>query len=126
MTPNADARPQEVSMTTAPDPVTPVQPGSTFFLNLATIPGSATTKGFAGQIPLLTWGWGVDSSASVLGGGAGTGKPTPQDVVLRARTGIQSPKILAAVNTGRHLQSALLTCVKPGNRPFTFLTLTFE
>ena len=66
------------------------------FLNLATIPGSATAKGFAGQIPLLTWGWGVDSSASVLvGAGAGAGKPTSQDVVLRARTGVQSPKILA-------------------------------
>jgi type VI secretion system secreted protein Hcp len=128
-------------MTTAPDPessgpasvnaaepTTPAQPGATFFLNLATIPGSSTAKGFPGQIPLLTWGWGVDSSASVLvGGGAGTGKPTPQDVVLRARTGIQSPKILAAVNTGRHLQSALLTCLKPGgDRPFTFMTLTFE
>ena len=60
------------------------------------------------------------------GGGAGTGKPTPQDVVVRARTGMQSPKILAAVNTGKHLQTALLTCVKPGNRPFTFMTLTFE
>ena len=119
-------RPSRASAAAA-EPTTPAQPGPTFFLNLATIPGSATAKGFAGQIPLLTWGWGVDSSASVLvGGGAGTGKPTPQDVVLRARTGIQSPKILAAVNTGRHLQSALLTCVKPGNRPFTFMTLTFE
>lgn len=117
----------EPASVAAADPTTPAQPGPTFFLNLATIPGSATAKGFAGQIPLLTWGWGVDSSASVLvGGGTGTGKPTPQDVVLRAQTGIQSPKILAAVNTGRHLQSALLTCVKPGNRPFTFMTLTFE
>ena len=111
----------------AAEPVTPAQPGPTFFLNLATIPGSATAKGFAGQIPVLTWGWGVDSSASVLvGSGAGSGKPTPQDVLIRARTGMQSPKILAAVNTGKHLQSALLTCVKPGNRPFTFMTLTFE
>jgi len=110
-----------------PDPTTPAQPGPVYFLNLATIPGSATAKGFAGQIPLLTWGWGVDSSVPLsTGGGAGTGKPTPQDVVLRARSGIQSPKILAAVNTGKHLQTALLTCVKPGNRPFTFLTLLFE
>ena len=111
----------------AAEPTIPAQPGPTFFLNLATIPGSATAKGFVGQIPLITWGWGVDSSASVLvGTGAGTGKPTPQDVVLRARTGMQSPKMLAAVNTGRHLQTALLTCVRPGNRPFTFMTLLFE
>ncbi len=115
-------------MPTAPEPVTPVQPGPTFFLNLATIPGSATAKGFANQIQLLTWGWGVDSPATVSGSGsgAGAGKPVPQDVVVRARTGMQSPKILAAVNTGKHLQTAVLTCVKPGNRPFTFLTLTFE
>ncbi len=112
---------------TAAQPTAPTQPGPTFFLDLATIPGSATAKGFADQIPLITWGWGVDSSASVLaGGGAGSGKPSPQDVVLRARVGIQSPKILAAVNTGRHLPTAVLTCVRPGNRPFTFMTLTFE
>jgi type VI protein secretion system component Hcp len=113
---------------TAAEPVTPAQSGPTFFLKLATIPGSATAKGFAGQIPLLTWGWGVDSPVSVLGSGtgAGSGKPVPQEVVLRARTDIQSPKVLGAVNTGKHLQSALLTCVKPGNRPFTFMTLTFE
>jgi type VI secretion system secreted protein Hcp len=127
-------------MSTAPDPVsseraslaraeptTPTQSGPTFFLNLATIPGSATAQGFAGQIPLLTWGWGVDASGSVIiGGGGAIGKATPQDVLVRARTGIQSPKILTTVNTGRHLQSALLSCVRPGNRPFTFMTLTFE
>jgi type VI protein secretion system component Hcp len=111
----------------ATEPPIPAQSGPTFFLDLATIPGSATAKGFAGQIPLLTWGWGVDSSASVVtGGGGGSGKPTPQEVVLRARTGMQSPKLLAAANTGKHLPTALLTCVKPGNRPFTFMTLTFE
>lgn len=111
----------------AAEPVTPTESGPTFFLDLATIPGSATAKGFAHQIPLLTWGWGVDASGSVLGGsGGGSGKATPQDVVVRARSGMQSPKILAAVNTGRHLPSAVLTCVRPGNRPFTFMTLTFE
>jgi type VI secretion system secreted protein Hcp len=118
-------------MITTPDaaaePVTPAESGPTFFLDLATIPGAATAKGFAHQIPLLTWGWGVDASGSVLGGsGGGAGKATPQDVVVRARSGPQSPKILAAVNTGKHLPSAVLTCVRPGNRPFTFMTLTFE
>jgi len=119
--------PQPTPSEPAAEPPIPDQPGPTFFLNLATIPGSATAKGFAGQIPLLTWGWGVDSSATMIGGGGGaTGKATPQDVVIRARSGSQSPKLLAAVNTGRHVQSAVLTCVKPGNRPFTFMTLTFE
>lgn len=111
----------------AAHPVTPAESGPTFFLDLATIPGSATAKGFAHQIPLLTWGWGVEASGSVLvGAGGGAGKATPQDVVVRARSGIQSPKILTSVNTGKHLPSAVLSCVKPGNRPFTFMTLTFE
>ena len=71
--PEPDVRPSLASVTAA-EPTTPAQPGPTFFLNLATIPGSATAKGFAGQIPLLTWGWGVDASASVLvGGGGGSG-----------------------------------------------------
>ena len=115
--------------TAATEPVVPAQPGPSYFLLLPGIPGSGTLAAFAGQIPLLTWGWGVGSSGSVLGpagSGAGSGKPTPQEVAIRARTGIQSPKILAAVNTGHHLQNAVLSCVRPGDRPFTFLTLTFE
>ena len=119
--------------TAATEPVVPAQPGPSYFLLLPGIPGSGTLAAFAGQIPLLTWGWGVDSSGSVLGpagsgagSGSGSGKATPQDVAIRARTGIQSPKILAAVNTGHHLQNAVLSCVRPGDHPFTFLTLTFE
>lgn len=67
------------------------------------------------------------ATGTVVGGsGAGVGKATPQDVVFLARTDIQSPKILAAANTGRHLQTALLSCVRPGELPFTYLTLKFD
>ena len=84
-------------------------------------------KGFEGQIELLTWAWGVDSSGSVgSGGGGGAGKATPRDVIALAESGIHSPLLLGDTNTGRHRQSAVLSCVRKPRRPFTFMTLTFE
>jgi type VI secretion system secreted protein Hcp len=110
------------------DPAVPTDPDVAFFLSIPGVPGSATTKGFEGQIELLTWAWGVDSSASVGGsaGGDGAGKATPRDVIALAQSDIQSPVLLGDTNTGRHLQTALISCVRNGKKPFTFMTLKFE
>jgi type VI secretion system secreted protein Hcp len=109
------------------DPAVPTDPDVAFFLSIPGIPGSATAKGFEGQIELLTWAWGVDSSATVGGGGGGgAGKATPRDVIALAQSDIQSPVLLGDTNTGRHLQTALITCVRNGKKPFTFMTLKFE
>ena len=109
------------------DPAVPSDPDVSFFLSIPGIPGEATLKGFEGQIELLTWAWGVDAPAVVGGGGGGgVGKPTPRPVIALAETGIQSPPLLLDVNTGRHVQSALLSCVRSAKKPFTFMTLAFE
>lgn len=111
------------------DPVIPTDPNVDFYLSLPGIPGESDAKGFANQIPLLTWAWGVTSPTSIgtAGGGAGAGRPVPEKFVFAATTGIQSPKILTAVNTGLNLQKALLSCVRPGGRAqFTFLTLELQ
>jgi type VI secretion system secreted protein Hcp len=109
------------------DPAVPSETNLDFYLNLSGVPGAVADRGFEGQIQLLTWAWGVDTTASVTTGtGAGVGRPTPRDVVIVADTGIHSPKLLGAANTGRHANAALISCVKPGERPFTFLTLRFE
>jgi len=109
------------------DPAVPSDPEVAYFLNLAGIPGSASLRGFEGQIELLTWAWGVDATGAVSGGGGGgSGKATPREVVVLAESGIQSPPLLQATNTGRHLQTAVLSCVRKGHRPFTFMTLAFE
>jgi type VI secretion system secreted protein Hcp len=109
------------------DPAVPTNPDVSFFLSIPGVAGSATAKGFEGQIELLTWAWGVDSSASTgAGGGGGAGKATPRDVVALAQTDIQSPVLLGDTNTGRHLQTALISCSRNGKKPFTFMTLKFE
>jgi type VI secretion system secreted protein Hcp len=109
------------------DPAVPSDPDVAFYLSIPGIPGDSTAKGFEGQIELLTWAWGVDNSASLgSGGGGGSGKATPRDVVVLAESGIQSPPLLLDTNTGRHVQSALLSCVRPGKKAFTFMTLNFE
>jgi type VI secretion system secreted protein Hcp len=108
------------------DPAIPSDPEVAFFLNVAGIPGSATTKGFEGQIELITWAWGVDSSVSTGGGGGGAGKPTPRDFVALARSDIQSPLLLLNTNDGRHLQSVQLTCVRKARKPVTFMTIKLE
>jgi type VI secretion system secreted protein Hcp len=110
------------------DPAVPTDPDVAFFLSIPGVPGSATAKGFEGQIGLLTWAWGVDSSASVggAGGGGGAGKATPRDVIALAQSDIQSPVLLGDTNTGRHLQTALISSVRNGKKPFTFMTLKFE
>jgi type VI secretion system secreted protein Hcp len=108
------------------EPSIPRTSSAMFFLQLANIPGPAKNVGFVGHIPLLTWGWGVDSTGTVIGGGGGAGRATPQEFVFQAKSDLHSPKILAAVNTGQRLQTALLSCVKSGERPVTFLTLKLD
>lgn len=110
------------------DPAIPSDPDVAFFLSIPGIQGSATTKGFEGQIELLTWAWGVDASGSIggSGGGGGAGRATPRDVITLAQSDIQSPVLLGDTNTGRHLQSALISCVRNVKKPFTFMTLKFE
>ena len=109
------------------DPAVPSDPDVAFFLSISGIPGQATEKGFEGQIELLTWAWGVDASGSIgSGGGGGVGKATPRDVIALAESGIQSPLLLLDTNTGKHVPSALLTCVRNLKKPVTFMTLKFE
>jgi type VI protein secretion system component Hcp len=108
------------------EPTIPSNPVVKFYLNVTTIPGSSQVTGFVNQIPVTTWGWGVDAPWTVGGSGGGTGKPVPQDVVLLAPTGIQSPKILSAVNTAKSVASMVLSCVKGAQQPMTFMTLKFD
>jgi type VI secretion system secreted protein Hcp len=109
------------------DPAVPSDPEVSFFLSIPGVTGEATLKGFEGQIELLTWAWGVDATFSPgAGGGGGSGKATPRDVIALAESGIQSPPLLLDTNTGRHLQSALISCVRKPKKPFTFMTLKFE
>jgi len=109
------------------EPAIPSDPDVAFFLDIPGVPGETTLKGFEGQIEVLTWALGVDATFSTGGGsGGGSGKATPREVIALARSGIHSPPLLLDTNTGKHLQSALISCVRKPRKPFTFMTLRFE
>jgi type VI secretion system secreted protein Hcp len=109
------------------DPAIPTDPDVAFFLSIPGIPGSATTKGFEGQIELLTWAWGVDAPTSTGGGGGGgAGKASPREVIALAPSDIQSPLLLGDTNTGKHVLNVVLSCVRKPKKPFTFMTLKFD
>lgn len=110
------------------DPSIPTDPSVDFYLAVTGMPGSSVADGFEGQIPVRTWSWGVTATVPAGGGGGGAaGKATPEQFVFAASTDIHSPKLLTAVNTGRHVQRAVLSCARRGEgRPFVFLTLRFD
>ena len=110
------------------DPTIPTSPGTKFFLRVDTIQGDSTDVGFVNQIHLLTWGWGLSNPTDpvVIGTGAGAGKATRDDFVFVGRAGLQSPKLVGALNGSRVIPRILLSCVRPGGSPFTYLTIEFD
>ncbi len=109
------------------EPTIPDNPDSTFYLSVSGIPGSVPDGTRAPRIALLTFGWGAKSPVDPLAAaGSGSGKPTPAEVILAARSEIQSPGIIKALNRGTTLGGARIDCVKPGTRPFVYMRLLFE
>jgi type VI secretion system secreted protein Hcp len=108
------------------DPAIPSTAWLDMYLKLPGIPGASFDDRHRDEIPVLTWAWGVDTTTTVFGGGgAGIGRPRPRPFLFAANTDIQSPKLALIASTGGRLATAVLTCVKAGDRPFTFTSLAF-
>jgi type VI secretion system secreted protein Hcp len=98
------------------------------FLELDGIPGDSQAQGHAGSIEIETYSWGLTNSATIgtVGGGAGSGKATFQDIQFTAFTSKASPLIAKACATGQHIQTANLHLVKAGGSPFEFITVKLQ
>lgn len=106
----------------------PVDPSSDFFLKLDGVEGESLDSLHPKEIDLLTWSFGVTSSASplVTSGGAGAGKSKPTEFTFVARTSKASPKLYQLVCTGKHLKSAVLSATRRGDARQTYLTVTMN
>lgn len=115
-----------LSQSAASADVTVPDVSGVFFLNVDTIPGEATARGFANQIEVLDWAFGVSTSIAPTNTGAGASKSKPHDFVFVHRYDRASPLLFLAACTGKHLPKAVLTVQRAGETPFVYLTVTLS
>jgi type VI secretion system secreted protein Hcp len=85
------------------------------FLKLNGVAGESKDKIHTNEVDVLSWTWGMSNSGSAhVGGGAGSGKVSLQDVTLSKYVDSSSPKLMLACCNGTHYPSALLTVRKAG------------
>ncbi len=92
------------------------------------IEGESKEKGFEKQIQVLSWSWGASQSGSFqTGQGGGSGKVSMQDFHFTQKMCTATPKILLACSTGQHIDQAVLTARKAGQKTAQqkFLVINF-
>ena len=105
----------------------PTDPSSDFFLKIDGVEGESADEAHTKEIELLTWAFGVTSSASPLvSGGGGAGKSKPTDFTFVSRTSKASPKLYQLTCTGKHVKSAVLAAQRLGDVPQQYLTVTMS
>jgi type VI secretion system secreted protein Hcp len=105
----------------------PTDPSSDFYLKLDGVEGESTAELHPNELELLTWAFGVSSSASPLvSGGGGAGKSKPTDLVFVSYISKASPKLYQLVCTGKHVKTAVLSAVKIGDSRQQYLTVTMS
>jgi type VI secretion system secreted protein Hcp len=99
---------------------------SNYFLKFdPEIKGEAQQKGFEGQIEILSFSWGVSQAGGFSYGTGGTSSQANlQDLSLSFRHGPASPKLMLHCATGKHITSAVLTCLRASDKPEKYLEIT--
>jgi type VI secretion system secreted protein Hcp len=97
------------------------------FLKIDGIPGESQDEKHKGEIEVLGVVVHFKRTGSMAhGGGGGEGKVVADDLEIRMRRGVQSPKLWKASLTGEHIKRAVLTERKAGGKQeeFSQITLT--
>ena len=96
-----------------------------YFLKVGDIEGESTDKEFKHNIDIESFSWGVSNPGSAPGGGGGgAGKASFQDFSFVTKVAKASPELLLASASGKHIDKAVLTGRRAGERQFTFLKVT--
>ena len=83
-------------------------------------------KPHAGEIDVLSWGWGITQSASAqIGGGAGVGKADVKDLTFTKYVDKASPNLLFYCFKGTAFQKVVLTVTKvSGDAALEYVVIT--
>ena len=98
------------------------------FLKIDGVDGESKDKTHAKAIDVLSWSWGASNQgAAHVGGGAGAGKASVQDLQITKYVDSSSPKLLLACCNGNHYNNALLTVRKAGgDSPVEYVKIKME
>ncbi len=95
------------------------------FLKLGDIKGESRDSVHAGEMDILAWSWGASNSGNAqVGGGAGAGKVSVQDVSVTKWVDKGSPDIVLACCNGKHIPEATLIVRKAGEKPLEYIKIT--
>ena len=92
---------------------------SDIFAKIGNIKGESADAKHKDEIEVLSFSWGVTSSAAGPGGVAG--KPVFQDLAFVHHVDKASPALMQACATGKRLKDATITQRKAGKAPQDFL-----
>lgn len=90
------------------------------------VKGESKQDGYENQIEILSFSWGVSQAGGFsYGGGGGVAKANLQDLSVSYRQCAASVKIMQFCAGGKHLDSAMLTCLKAsGDKQDKYMTYT--
>lgn len=94
------------------------------FIKIGDIKGESEDHKHAKEIDVLSWSWGMSNSGtSHMGGGAGAGKVSVQDLSFVKYIDSSSPPLMLASCNGKHYPEATLVVRKAGENPVEYLTI---
>ena len=97
------------------------------YLNIPIIAGESQDSGFVHAIAVLSYSWGLSSSATIGSGGGGSGRTQFSDLNILKYFDQSSPHLMQALATGEHLSKMTLSLLKPGSAGSrSFLTYEFD
>lgn len=97
------------------------------FLTLSGIEGESVDQRYAKAIDIDSWEWGMSQSGSThTARGGGAGKVRVHDVIVHKRVDKSSANLLRVCCTGKHLESAVLTVRKAGEKPLDYMQLVMK
>jgi type VI secretion system secreted protein Hcp len=94
------------------------------FIKIPGAAGESAVKGFADQIDVLAWSWGMSQSGTThLGKGGGAGKVNVQDLSFTHYLDASSPALIKFCCGGKHFDKVELTLRKAGDKPLNYLKI---
>ena len=91
------------------------------------VDGESVSKDHKGEIEVLSWSWGLSSSAQHMsGGGRGAARVTPEQFTFTHLYDKASPVLASLAAAGRHVKQAWLSSRRAGEGQKDFLKVTMS